>query len=78
MKTKNTNYRRAVPVNLRVAVAIHYFTQGRSIRNSDNFFRVAYSTLRDAYQDLLFCLCNSLLEEYIKWPVGREARINIA
>lgn len=41
----NTNYRQAVPVEIRVAAALHYLVAGGSYRSTAGFLRASKSTV---------------------------------
>lgn len=78
MQKQDTNRRKALLGELRIAYAIHYLTQGGSFRSTANFFRAPYSSVRASYNEMLELLCGLFRSKYVVWPQGEYALQNIA
>ena len=71
MQKDDTNYRKAIKAELRIANAVHYLTQRTSIRNTANFFRAPYGSVSKAYQELVHLLNSpAFLDKYVVFPTG--------
>ena len=71
MLKRNTNFRQAIPIEQRVAIALWRLATGSTMKTTAEALSVGASTVTEICNEFCECLCN-FSEQYIAMPDGRE------
>jgi len=73
VEKKNTKYRLAFPMLVRVACALFKFTHGVNFTICSEMFAIGRSTMSKFLQDAMAAI-NDTLKNKISWPIGNRLR----
>ena len=65
---RDTNMRLAVPVQVKVAVAISRLATGNSMQSIADLYKIGISTSQVAVSEFIVAMKSILLKKYIRWP----------
>ena len=65
IKTKDTNYRKTVSIEQKVAVALYFFSGSSDIQTISNLFDLGRSTVCEIIHLVTYAIVDNLLHKYI-------------
>ena len=68
LRTRDTNMRAAIPVQVKVAVSISRLTTGNSMRTIADLYRIGLSSSQMAVTQFCTAIKSMLLKKFIRWP----------
>ncbi|XP_072023396.1 uncharacterized protein [Amphiura filiformis] len=71
LRKQDTNWRKSIPVNKRVALTLYRLATNESYRSIGNLFNVARSTACVIFQETCEAIVSTLMRTYIRMPEGR-------
>ena len=68
----NTQMRKAIPLDKRIAIALHYLGSAEEIRVVAALFGVGHSTVHEIFYRFIYCIIDKLMYKTIKFPLSVE------